>query len=184
MFSFCICHACSSFICVCMCVCLPSCWTNASEIILPQSPRLSGQSDEELVIFNTAGGCWSIREAKLRVSECRSDLTSPCVCLLCVFLFTVGSFPVAQQRWRDLFSRQCPLKKRADKLDRVNNGQTQSHRGDRADTIRLRDRSVRVLGRGQVIKADTDKVPNAPGCSLAHLFLNYILTWRQMTVLV
>lgn len=39
------------------------------------------------------------------------------------------------------------------------NGQIQSHRGDYADTIRLEDRSVRVLARGQVIKADADRSP-------------------------
>lgn len=29
---------------------------------------------------------------------------------------------------------------------------------------------MRVLARGQVIKAGTDKVPNAPGYCLTHLF--------------
>ncbi len=78
MFSFCIYPSCSFFIswCVyaCVCFCLPGCWTNSREIILPQSPSLSGQSDEELVIFNTGegGGRSSIREAKLPVCECRS----------------------------------------------------------------------------------------------------------------
>lgn len=98
VFSFCICRACSLSVyvcvnvgvCVCVCVrpcvvCLPSCWTNASEIILPWSPSLSGQSDEELVIFNTAGGCWSIREAKLCVCECRSPShISLCFPPLCI----------------------------------------------------------------------------------------------------
>lgn len=36
--------------------CLSVCCANSREIILPQSPCLSGQSDEGLVIFNTAGG--------------------------------------------------------------------------------------------------------------------------------
>lgn len=50
-----------TYVCLCVCVyvcvvCLPGCWTNSREIILPQSLGLSGQSDEEQVIFNTAGG--------------------------------------------------------------------------------------------------------------------------------
>ena len=64
----------------------------------------------------------------------------------------------------------------------ADNGQIESHRGDYADTIRLEDRSVRVLARGQVIKAGTDQVPHVPGHSLTHLFLSYKL-W-QLDVLV
>lgn len=60
---------------VCTCVsvfCLPGCWTNSREIILPQSPSLSGQSDEELVIFNTAGGLFKYQRGQtpcLRVQK-------------------------------------------------------------------------------------------------------------------
>ncbi len=169
MFSFCIYPACSFFISwcvyVCVCFCLPGCWTNSREIILPQSPSLSGQSDEELVIFNTGeggGGVVQVSERPNSLSvSAGAHLTSPSVSLPWVFFFTVGSFQKAQMRQRELLSSQQTLKNCGDKLARAENGQIQSHRGGYADIIRLEDRSVRVLAGGQVIKAVTDHVPNA-----------------------
>lgn len=113
--SFCICPACSFFICQCVCVyvcvciyiyifimrecvfCLSGCWTNSREIILSQSPSLSGQSDEELVIFNTAGGVVQVsqRPNSLSVSA-EAHLPAPSVSVLCVFFFTLGSFQTTQ----------------------------------------------------------------------------------------
>lgn len=89
-------------VCVCVCIyvcvfCLPGCWTNSREIILPQSPSLSGQSDEELVIFNTAGGVVQVSERPNSLSvSAETHLTSPSVSPLCVFFFTVGSFQMAR----------------------------------------------------------------------------------------
>lgn len=94
---------------VCLSLCLSVCWANSGEIILPQSPCLSGQSDEGLVIFNTAGGgCSSIREAKLPVCECTSPSHFSLRFPSSGYSFlSVGLFQMARRRQMELFSRQC-----------------------------------------------------------------------------
>lgn len=112
------------FVCIHVCVaCLSGCWTNSREIILPQSLSLSGQSDEEQVIFNTAGGLLKYQRSQtpcLRVQEPIS--------LLPLFPSSVYSFSHwDHSKWlgsdREICSADNALKKCGDKLDRADNGQ-------------------------------------------------------------
>lgn len=161
-------------VCVSLCVfCLPGCWTNSREIILPQSPSLSGQSDEELVIFNTAGGgCSSITEAKLPVGECRSPSCSSlgflplCICFRC-------GIPATGSGGAGGFARQtiCSWKNvEINWTGPIMDGYKATEEAMQTQ-LGLRVGSVRVPGRGQVIKAATVRVPDVPAYSLSHLCL-------------
>lgn len=81
------------------------------EIIIPQSPSLSGQSVEVLVIFNTMGGMESPTGQTLCLLV-QKPISLPSLFPSCVL------FQMVQRRQMDLFRWQGTLRDGGDELDR------------------------------------------------------------------